>query len=294
MINWRLLISMALLMATHLASAAFPIVHSYRSGAQGIYSNAYVIELEKGVVVIDATLSVSSAKEVRNMIDDIGKPVYAVLLTHGHPDHYNGLTEIVKGLSVPIYSTQGVLDVIAKYDQEKEKQWRPMFGDEWPLKRTFPNTIVNDGQVLKFESTSFTVHNLGPGESHSDSYWMMQNGSNKQAFIGDVVLYKVHAYLTDGHTQAWLDHLQELKKSLKDVSLLYPGHGLPGGLELLDWQKQYIESYLANLKPLWSDKQITDEEKTMLTEKMKVFLPNDKLVFVIGLGAEPVAKDMFK
>jgi glyoxylase-like metal-dependent hydrolase (beta-lactamase superfamily II) len=271
----------------------FPIVHPYRSGAGGIYANAYIIEFQKGIVLVDATLSVSSATEVRGMINDIGKPLYAVLITHGHPDHYNGLSEIIKNLSVPIYSTQGVLDVITKYDSEKEKQWKPMFGKEWPETRTFPTRTVKDGETLKFEDSSFTVHDLGAGESHSDSYWIMQTGATKNAFLGDVVLHKVHAYLSDGHINAWLSHLQLLQQKLKDVSVLYPGHGLPGGLALLDWQKQYLTTYIAYLKPLYEDKVITDEEKATLKQKMEVFLPNDKLTFLIELGAEATAKAVF-
>ena len=183
-----------------LRAATFPIVHPYRSGAAGIYSNAYIIELQKGIVLVDATLTVSTAREIRGMIDDIGKPIYAILITHGHPDHYNGLTEIMKGLSAPIYSTKGVADVITQYDQDKEKQWKPMFGDEWPAKRTFPDKVIKNAEALKFENTTFTVYDLGAGESHSDSYWIMQNGPDKNAFLGDVVLHKVQPYLSDGHT----------------------------------------------------------------------------------------------
>jgi glyoxylase-like metal-dependent hydrolase (beta-lactamase superfamily II) len=294
MLNTKLFIAFLLVGWQFANASTFPIVHSYRSGASGIYSNAYVVELKNGLVVVDATLTVSSAKEVRTMIDEIGKPVYAILITHGHPDHYNGLTEITKGLQIPIYSTQGVVEVIKQYDQEKEKQWKPMFQDEWPVKRTFPNHVVKDGETLTFEDTQFTVYDLGAGESHSDSYWVMKHGSVKEAFIGDVVLYKVHAYLSDGHVSSWLEHLNTLKTSLKDVSILYPGHGLAGGLEMLDWQKQYLETYLKNLKPLWEDKQITEEEKNVLVKKMKEFLDSEKLTFLIGLGAEPVGKAMFK
>jgi glyoxylase-like metal-dependent hydrolase (beta-lactamase superfamily II) len=275
-------------------AATFPIVHSYRSNATGIFSNVYLVELQKGIVVIDASLTVSSAKEIRSLIDEIGKPLYAVLITHGHPDHYNGLTEITRGMTVPVYSTQGVLDVITKFDAAKEKQWKPMFGDEWPAKRTFPNKIVKDNETLQFENVSFTAHDLGQGESHSDSYWLMQNGGDKNVFIGDEVLYRVHAYMSDAHTSEWLDHLNNFKTLLQGVNVIYPGHGLPGGLEMLDWQRQYIEAYIVNLKPLWADKKITDDEKKMLTEKMKLFLNNDKLAFLIGLGAEPVALEMFK
>jgi glyoxylase-like metal-dependent hydrolase (beta-lactamase superfamily II) len=277
-----------------LHAGTFPIVHAYRSGAAGIYSNAYIIELQQGLVVVDATLTVSSAREVRGIIDDLSKPIYAILITHGHPDHYNGLTEITTGLNVPVYSTAGVLEVIKKYDAEKDKQWRPMFGDEWPLKRTFPDKTIRNGETLKFENISFTVFDIGAGESHSDAYWVMENNNIQQAFIGDIVLYKVHAYLSDGHVSEWLQHLQELKRTLKDMIILYPGHGLAGGVEMLDWQKQYIEHYLENLKPLWADKKISDEEKAQLTARMKEFLPNDKLVFLVGLGAEAAGRSAFK
>ena len=275
-------------------AATFPIVHSYRSNGTGIFSNVYIVELQKGLVVVDASLTVSSGKEVKSLIDDLGKPVYAFLITHGHPDHYNGLSEITRGLSAPIYSTQGVLDVIVKYDAEKEKQWKGMFGDEWPDKRTFPNKIIKDGETLTFDNVSFTVHDLGAGESHSDSYWIMQDGQARYGFIGDLVLNKVHAYLSDGHTEQWLTHLENLTNDFANIAVLYPGHGLPGGVEMLDWQKRYIEFYIQNLKPIWSDKKITSEEKTMLTNQMKAFLNNDRLSFLIGLGAEAVAQTTIK
>jgi glyoxylase-like metal-dependent hydrolase (beta-lactamase superfamily II) len=294
MIKSKLFMMLALTWISIAAYAAGPVVHVYRSGPSGIYSNAYIVELQNGVVVVDATLSVSSARDVRGLIDEIGKPVYAILITHGHPDHYNGLTEITNGLKVPIYATQGVLDVITHYDAEKEKQWKPVFGDEWPAKRTFPNTVIKNEATLTFENTSFTVHDLGAGESHRDSYWIMQTGRDRQVFVGDVVLHKVHAYMSDDHITEWLNNIRTLKTDLKDVSILYPGHGLAGGIGLLDWQKNYIDTYLSNLKPLWSDKQITEEEKKTLTVNMKKFLPNDKLEFLIGLGAEPVAKAAFK
>jgi hypothetical protein len=40
---------------------------------------------------------------------------------------------------VPIVAAPGVADVIRRDDAVKEQIIRPMFGDEWPRERRFPN-----------------------------------------------------------------------------------------------------------------------------------------------------------
>ena len=53
--------------------------------------NAFIVELDHSIVIVDATLAISSATGLRQKAEAIGKPIEAVLLTHGHPDHYTGL-----------------------------------------------------------------------------------------------------------------------------------------------------------------------------------------------------------
>ncbi|MCE3006892.1 MAG: MBL fold metallo-hydrolase [Bacteroidetes bacterium] len=266
-------------------------VHQYVSSGAGIFENAYILELANGLVVVDATLTVSSSKELKAQIEKLGKPLKAVLITHGHPDHYNGLGNLVgKDEKVPIYSTQSVLDVIAESDSAKEGQWVSRFGKEWPMNRRFPNHMLRNDESVTIEGVKFQVKELGEGESHSDTYWLVDNGTHKLAFIGDVVLNGTHAYLADGHYQAWLDNLTRLQTDLKGVDTLYPGHGEPGGLAMLAWQKQYIETYVQNVKTLLANKkQLTDADKAELVKKMKEFLPSDKLEFLIAIGADAVA-----
>lgn len=266
-------------------------VHQYASPASGIFSNAYFIELENSVVLVDATLINSTSKALKDQIDSLGKPIVAVLLTHGHPDHYNGLGNLVGALEVPIYSTQEVLDVIMEYDAIKEEQWTPMFGAEWPTNRIFPNSVVADGQVIQINGVEFSVHKLGPGESHADSYWVLKDNDKQYAFIGDAVLHGVHAYMTDGHFVDWLDNLSALETNLEDAQMIYPGHGEPGSQEILKWQKNYLKSYISNVETLLGTKDgLTEEDKAELVTRMKETLPNDKLEFLIGLGADVVAE----
>src|SRR5215471_714831 len=89
-----------------------PRVHRHASGENGIFANAYLVELPSGVVAVDATLTETDSKALRAKIESLGKPFLAVLITHGHPDHYNGVTNLVARDNVPVAATAGVDRVI--------------------------------------------------------------------------------------------------------------------------------------------------------------------------------------
>ena len=269
-----------------------PVIHRHASGAGGIFANAYLVETPHGVIAIDATLSESESKALRAEIDSIGKPLQAVLLTHGHPDHYNGITTLIAGHPVPVLATAGVDSVIRANDAAKEQQWRPVFKDEWPAHRTFPTRIVHDGESVTFDGARFTVHALGPGESYNDSYWVL-SGSPGAAFIGDVVLNGVHAYTSDGHTTQWLLNIERVRSSVPRATPLYPGHGDPGGVEILDWEKHYLTAYRAAVAELARGQSTLDDSaKALLVVRMKQVLPSDRLEFLIPLGADAVAAEL--
>lgn len=272
--------------------AVDPQIHIFSTGEEAILANAYLVETLSGLVAIDGTLTVSTSKALRDKIDKIHKPLQAVLVTHGHPDHYNGIAKITGNKKIPVIATKGVNEVIRKYDQAKEKQWTPMFGKEWPIKRTFPNKVLNSGESVSFDGLRFTVHELGPGESHNDSYWVME-AANRYAFIGDEVLNGVHAYVTDGHTSQWLKNLEILKVKLAGVKKIFPGHGAAGGLELLDWQIGYLKHYRKTVQDLAQGKpSLNDLQKEKLDQEMRKYLPDGRLVFLITLGADAVASEL--
>jgi len=269
-----------------------PIVHRFDAGGFALYVNAFLVETPQGVVAIDATLTESSSAALRAKLDSLHKPLLAVLLTHGHPDHYNGVTNVVAGAAVPVLATAGVDSVIRASDAAKERQWRPLFKDEWPARRTFPNRIVQDGESVTFGGVTFTVHALGPGESHNDSYWIMA-GPTSAAFIGDEVLNGVYAYTADGHTTRWLANLDVLATALRGTQTLYPGHGDPGGPDLLSWQRAYLTTYRQAVAELSRGHPVLPTAaKAELVARMERFLPTKRLEFLIDLGADPVAQEL--
>src|SRR4051812_32078953 len=111
----------SLLLAATPAPQSFPRIHTVTAKPQGLSVNGYLVEGPHAVVAVDSALTVSDAKALRERLDALGKPLAAVLLTHGHPDHYNGVAILTDGASLtPIYATAAVTKVIREYDRAKE------------------------------------------------------------------------------------------------------------------------------------------------------------------------------
>jgi glyoxylase-like metal-dependent hydrolase (beta-lactamase superfamily II) len=266
--------------------SAVPTIHRFPVEHEGAFVNAYLVETASGVVAVDGLLQVSAAKEMRAGIDRLGKPLLAAVLTHSHPDHYAGLGEIVAGADVPIYAPQGVIDTIASDDALKHQIIGPMFGDEWPTNRIFPNTPIGDGESVTFDNVTFTVIDLGPSESPHDSPWTVGDDA-KTVFLGDQIYDHTHCYLADGFFPEWLANIEKLRGRFPDDAVFHIGHGGPVGREMWDWQRGYIELFVDAVSGAdWSE---SERAKATVVARMKEYEPSDELQLLMELSIEPVA-----
>jgi len=231
-------------------------------------------------------LTVSDSRALRRSVERLAKPLVAVLLTQSHPDHYGGLTELVAGEDVPVFAPQGVIDVIARDDPIKEQILRPMFGDEWPAQRSFPNTPIRDGESVSFGDATFTVVDLGPSESPHDSPWILE-GDEPTVFLGDQIYGHTHCYLADGFYKEWLANIETLRARFAHDTVLHIGHGGPVGIAGFDWQRAYINTFIEAIEQAdWSDPTMAH---AAVVARVKEYLPGDQLQFLMELSVEPVA-----
>jgi glyoxylase-like metal-dependent hydrolase (beta-lactamase superfamily II) len=266
--------------------SAHPEIHRFPSNAAGAFVNAYLVETTSSVVAVDGLLTVSAAKEMRTALRRLGKPLEAVLVTHSHPDHYAGLGEIVAGYDVPIFAPQGVIDTITADDAIKDEIIGPMFGDEWPTTRVFPNTPIGDGESVTFGGVKFTVIDLGPSESPHDSPWVLGD-EDKIVFLGDQIYDHKHCFLADGFHVEWLANIEKLRVRFPDDAVFYIGHGGPVGREMWDWQRGYIETFVAAVSN--ADWSAPEQAKATVVARIKEYEPSEELQFLMELSIEPVA-----
>lgn len=259
-------------------------VHRHVGSAMPV--NAYLVETPGGVVVVDSTLTVSDARALRQRVDDLDKPLRALLITHAHPDHYGGSVELVGSDEVPIIAAKGVDEVIRRDDELKEGIIRPMFGDEWPTERRFPNQTMSDGETIGFDGVAFTLMDLGPGESPHDSVWLVGD-ERRVAFAGDAAYQQMHSYLADGYWESWLANIGRLRTELARGAEVHFGHGEPTSTSPLDWQEGYINAFIEAIHAAeWSDPDAAKEE---VVGRMTEYLPRGELQFLMELSVEPVA-----
>ena len=267
-----------------------PIVHNYRSGETGLFVNSYLVEGADGVVAIDAPLLISDGRAFRARLEALKKPLLGVLVTHPHPDHYNTITELVAGEEVPVIAHRDVDREIRAKDDAKRAQWKPMFGDEWPASATFPNRTVADEESVEYGDLRFTAWDFGPCESESETVWLLDGGDT--AFVGDLAFNGTHAYLADGHTDAWLAALDRADEALAGVRTLYVGHGPPAAPAVLADQRRYLlMAREAIARVAGGRAQLTEEEANRVTNLMERYLPSAPLSWLVGAGAAAVAAE---
>lgn len=276
-------------------NAMSPMIHAYRTAEQALCVNSYLVEGDSGVVSVDAPLLVSDARAFRARLDALGKPLAGVLITHPHPDHYNGITELVDGLDVPIIALSDVDTEIRERDADKRAQWEPVFGDNWPKTTTFPNRVVPAEEAVELAGLRFTPVDLGVGESVSETVWMLDGQRPPVAFVGDLVFEGNHPYLADGTTGAWIDSLTRAQRLLDPVTVLYVGHGTPVGhpTSVLQEQKRYLLMLREVVHRLAAGAgELTAPAKEELGQVMTAFTGGARLGVLLEWGSDAVAAEL--
>lgn len=181
-----------------------------------VKTNTYFIENEKSVILVDPA---SDYDLIKKKLNQINKPLKAILLTHAHFDHIGALDDVVAKYQVPIYMHRLEFDFLTdtyKNGSEKFKQ----YGLEPITSNVSPNQL-DEGSV-EIEGFQFNVLHT-PGHSPGSLSFVF----DEFAVVGDTLfkqgIGRTDLYKGDYETlvASILDKIFELDEDLP----LFPGHG---------------------------------------------------------------------
>jgi glyoxylase-like metal-dependent hydrolase (beta-lactamase superfamily II) len=143
-----------------------PRIHVYAAPADKFFVNSFLIETATGVIVVDTQFLISTAKELGARLDALDKPLAAVIITHPHPDHYNGLPVLMHGRKpVPIYANKATIAGITATQADKRAAWTPVYGADYPAMDGLPDHPLGADESLNIAGTELRLMDIGPGSA---------------------------------------------------------------------------------------------------------------------------------
>jgi glyoxylase-like metal-dependent hydrolase (beta-lactamase superfamily II) len=284
---------MRLLLGLLALATAFPVgaadVARFVSNEQGFAVNSWLVPTQHGIVVIDTQFTVTEADQLVKTVIQTGRPLQAIIITHPHPDHYNGICQLLQLAHVPVYATQATIDGIRFTAESKRTQWKPTYGKDYPDTTCIPDHAVPIGGSVRVDGVELQFRDYGPGEALGESITLVP--TLHAVFVGDLIYNQVHPWLAEGRSIQWLAQLDRLAKDIPADWILYPGHGAAGGVAVIDAQRRYITELRSATRAKLGPSGLTSDSSKEIVGDMRARYPGWPLEMLIPISVEAVAKE---
>lgn len=185
--------------------------------AAGFGENAYLVACPgaEAVVAVDPG---GKADEMADAVEQAGLELAAILLTHAHLDHVEGVAALKRRLPAPIHMHAGDRPL---YD--RVAQQAAAFGMRVEALPPIDHELAH-GQRLDLGGCRFEVRHV-PG--HSPGHVLFYAEEAGIALVGDVVFQGSigRTDLPGGDYRTLMTSIRAQVLSLPDDTALYPGHG---------------------------------------------------------------------
>lgn len=203
------------------------------------HCNNIIIEMKDYLIVVDANfpsgarLALEAAKKVSS------KPVKYVFDTHHHGDHAYG-NPVWTQAGATTLAHKGVVEEMKRYEPAR---WRATakgrkdvadlnLSTAEPPKQTFDKSPF----ILKDDTREVQFHFFGWAHTRGDGFVYLPR--ERVLCTGDAAVNGPYNYTADANIGNWPAVLRGAQKL--NVAHLLPGHGAPGGAEVLAGQIQYM------------------------------------------------------
>jgi arylsulfatase A-like enzyme/glyoxylase-like metal-dependent hydrolase (beta-lactamase superfamily II) len=197
----------------------------YLSSAEGTYVTSALISGENGAILVGGQNITSEAEKVVEWVNESGKTLESIWITHAQPNRYIGLKAITDSFpDVPVYARQGVADTIETVGQTKlEEAEADYFGDV-PDGIVTPQVYYKDNLVLEGQCVEIIDLENVDGVSGKASYTALHIPSTKTLYAADIVVKAGHVAMPKSLAPytTWRNQIADLKAM--DFEQVIPGH----------------------------------------------------------------------
>ena len=225
--------------------------------------NSFVISDGHSLTVIDVQRKGYEAQRLAGLVRAMGLPLRQVFITHGHTDHFTGMHVFRDQFpSVPILvADEEIRRDVKEYaiymdqggatDAETplERPLRPK-STTWPDGFDYEHTIsLLAHPTLDFQSGDHCTVTTRYPATEAPHMSTLYCPSINALFLADLGYNKVHPWMGDDITlervRAWRQELIRIRALYgARHPKIYPGHGDPGTIRLVDDQIRYFDNYL--------------------------------------------------
>ena len=217
----------------HIRDGVWAHVATHEVGGVLYPSNGLVVRDGDGLLLIETAWGGETTAALLAAIEaEIGLPVRRSISTHFHDDRVEGV-DVLRAAGVETYATP-----LTRRLAEAE-------GNEVP--EVALDGLAEPGQALRFGP----VEVFYPGAGHAPDNLVVYV-PEARVLLGGCAVFEASreapGYVGDADLTAWPESIRRVRARYPDADVVFPGHGLPGGPELLDHTIAVVESH--NRRPV--------------------------------------------
>ena len=222
------------------------------------YCNNIIVEMKDYLVVIDANFPGGARAAMSDAGKVSSKPVKYVFDTHHHGDHAYGNAVWTKMGAITL-AYVGVAEEMKRYEPKSWQAAAKSRKDVAELNLTEPEppkqTFTQSPYTLSDGNRKIEFHFFGWAHTRGDGFAFLP--AEKVLCTGDAAVNGPYNYTAHGNLANWPNVVRAAQKL--DAMHVLPGHGGPGGKEILEGQAQFfIELRQAVLAAMKQGKRLED------------------------------------
>jgi cyclase len=228
------------------------------------HSNNILIEMADYLIVVDANFPSGARAMMADAKKVSPKPVRYVFDTHHHGDHAYG-NAVWTEAGATTLAHQGVADEMKRFEP---KRWQEAAGQRKDVKALNRTTAEPPKQT--FDKTPFVLsdatrrvefHFFGWAHTRGDGFVYLP----KEQLIctGDAAVNGPYNYTNDANIANWPNVMRAASKL--QIQRVLPGHGVPGGIEILRGQEAFMTELHKAVNSGIAKKQTLEQVQASLT-----------------------------